>query len=101
MNRSDALVLLQCRYGSRSSFGGTMSHHVLAIYDNPREASLAVDRLIANGISEAAISVVASEGFRSQYLGVEGGTKGAAGVAAGVALLWRSVDHLNRMGIAL
>jgi hypothetical protein len=63
-----------------------MSHHVLAIYDNPREASLAVDRLIANGISEAAISVVASEGFRSQYLGVEGGTKGAAGVAAGATI---------------
>ena len=36
-----------------------MAHHVLAIYDNPNEASLAVDRLVANGIAREAISVVA------------------------------------------
>src|SRR3569833_833070 len=61
-----------------------MPHHVLAIYDNPYEASLAVDRLVANGIADNAISVVASRGYRSRYLGIKGGTKGAEGAAAGV-----------------
>ena len=63
-----------------------MPHHVLAIYDNPSEASLAVDRLVANGISEKAISMVASEGYRSKYLGIKGGTKGAEGAAAGATV---------------
>ena len=39
-----------------------MAHHILAIYDNANEASLAVDRLLANGIPQSALSVVASEG---------------------------------------
>lgn len=63
-----------------------MAHHILAIYDNPSEASLAVDRLIANGVDKNAISVVASEGFRSKYLGIKGGSKGGEGVAAGVTI---------------
>jgi len=63
-----------------------MSHHVLAIYDNPSEASLAVDRLIANGIDRNAISLVTSEGYRSRYLGITGGTKGAEGAAAGATV---------------
>ena len=63
-----------------------MPHHVLAIYDNPNEASLAVDRLVANGIAENAISVVASEGYRSRYLGITGGSKGAAGAATGATI---------------
>ena len=63
-----------------------MAHHIMAIYDNPSEASLAVDRLIANGISKNAISVVASEGYGSQYLGIKGGTKGAEGAAAGATI---------------
>jgi hypothetical protein len=63
-----------------------MAHHILAVYDNPNEASLAADRLVANGISENAISIVASEGYRSEYLGVKGGTKGGQGVAAGATL---------------
>jgi hypothetical protein len=61
-------------------------HHIIAIYDNPSDASLAVDRLVANGISQNAISVVASEGYRSKYLGVTGGTKGAEGAAAGATI---------------
>ena len=63
-----------------------MAHHMLAIYDNPNEASLAADRLVANGISQAAISIVMSEGSRAQYLGVVGGTKGAEGAAAGATV---------------
>ncbi len=63
-----------------------MAHHILAIYDNTNDASLAVDRLVANGISENAISLVTSEGYRSQYLGVKAGTKGATGVATGATL---------------
>jgi len=63
-----------------------MSHHVLAIYDNPSEASLAVDRLIANGIDRNAISLVTSEGYRSRYLGITGGTKGATGAATGATI---------------
>ena len=63
-----------------------MSHHILAIYDNPNEASLAVDRLVANGIAQQSISVVASEGYRSQYLGIKGGSKGGEGVAAGATI---------------
>jgi hypothetical protein len=63
-----------------------MPHHILAIYDNPNEASLAVDRLVANGISKNAVSVVATEGYRSQYLGIKGGTKGAEGAAAGATI---------------
>lgn len=63
-----------------------MAHHILAIYDNPNEASLAVDRLVANGIAQQSISVVASEGYRSQYLGIKGGSKGGEGVAAGATI---------------
>lgn len=63
-----------------------MAHHVLAIYGNPNEASVAVDRLVANGIANAAISVVASEGFRSRYLGITGGTKAPEGAAAGATI---------------
>ena len=60
-----------------------MAHHLLAIYDSPNDASLAVDRLVANGVPQSGISVVASEGYGSQYLGIKGGTKGAAGAATG------------------
>jgi len=63
-----------------------MAHHILAIYDNPSEASLAVDRLAAAGIAENAISVVTSEGYRSRYLGITGGTKGATGAATGATI---------------
>lgn len=63
-----------------------MPHHVLAIYDNPNEASLAVDRLMANGIANSAISVVTSEGYRSRYLGITGGTKTAEGAATGATI---------------
>lgn len=63
-----------------------MAHHILAVYDNPNEASLAADRLIANGVPADAISVVASEGYRSKYLGITGGTKGSEGVAAGATI---------------
>jgi hypothetical protein len=62
-----------------------MPQHILAIYENPKEATLAVDRLIANGIPQTAISVVASEGYGAQYLGIKAGTKGAEGTAAGAA----------------
>lgn len=60
-----------------------MSHHILAVYNNPKDASLAVERLVASGVAQSSISVVASEGYRSQYLKIEGGTKGAAGAATG------------------
>lgn len=60
-----------------------MTHHILAIYTNPNEASLAVDRLVKNGIAQSAISVVASEGYRSQYLRIKGDTKGGEGAAIG------------------
>ncbi len=63
-----------------------MAHHMLAIYDNPNEASLAADRLVANGIAQNAISLVVSEGSRSQYLGVVGGNKGAEGAATGATV---------------
>jgi hypothetical protein len=63
-----------------------MAHHMLAIYDNPNEASLAADRLVANGISQAQISMVVSEGSRSQYLGVAAGNKGAEGAATGATV---------------
>jgi hypothetical protein len=63
-----------------------MAHHMLAIYDKPAEASLAVDRLVANGVAQAAISLVVSEGSRSQFLGVVGGTKGAEGAATGATV---------------
>jgi hypothetical protein len=39
-----------------------MAHHILAIYDSANEASLAVDRLLENGVPQSALSVVASEG---------------------------------------
>jgi hypothetical protein len=89
--------LLPCNYGDGSELrshrgqkhatGGTsLTHHILAIYDNPKEASLAVDRLVANGIAEQAISIVASEGYRSEYLGIKGSTKGAEGVATGATI---------------
>jgi hypothetical protein len=60
--------------------------HIIAIYNNPKEASLAVDRLIANGISEKAISVVASGGYGSRFLGIEGGNQAAEGTAAGATI---------------
>lgn len=63
-----------------------MSHHMLAIYDNPKEASLAAERLVANGISQAQISMVMSEGSRSQYLGVVGGNQAGQGAATGATI---------------
>ena len=63
-----------------------MAHHMLAIYDNPNEASLAAERLVANGIAQNQISLVVSEGSRAQYLGVVGGNQGAEGAAAGATV---------------
>lgn len=63
-----------------------MAHHMLAIYDNPNDASLAADRLVANGIAQSQISLVVSEGSRSQYLGVAATNKGAKDAAAGATV---------------
>jgi len=63
-----------------------MAHHMFAIYDNPNEASLAAERLVANGIALAQISLVVSEGSRGQYLGVVGGNQGAEGAATGATV---------------
>src|SRR4051812_2693500 len=63
-----------------------MAHHMLAIYDNPNEASLAAERLVAHGIAQNQISLVVSEGSGAQYLGVVGGNQGAEGAAAGATV---------------
>lgn len=63
-----------------------MAHHMLAIYNNPNDASLAAERLVASGISQTQISMVLSEGSRAQYLGIVGGSQAAKGAATGATV---------------
>jgi len=63
-----------------------MAHQMFALYEEAAEASLAADRLVANGIPQHKLSLVVSEGYGAKHLGIEAGTKGAEGVASGVTL---------------
>lgn len=63
-----------------------MTHHVLAVYKTPTEASIATERLLAAGVPNDAISLVMGEGYHADHIGIEPGNKSAEGVATGATI---------------
>lgn len=63
-----------------------MTHHVLAVFDTPNQAALAATQLQAAGIDDAAFSVVTSEGYRAEHIGVEADNQAAEGAATGATV---------------
>jgi predicted phage tail protein len=64
----------------------TMPHHVLAVYDTPSQASVAVDRLVQSGVNEDQVSLVMSDGYRSSQMGVEVESRAPEGAATGATV---------------
>jgi hypothetical protein len=60
-----------------------MSKAKVGIFEKPREASIAVDKLIASGVSKERISVMAPDSVTKESLGIEEQTKGAEGATVG------------------
>lgn len=63
-----------------------MSKAKVGIFENPRDASAAVDELVVRGVSKERISVLAAESTTKESLGIEKETKGAEGAAVGGGL---------------
>lgn len=60
--------------------------HVLAVYDTPQQASVAVDRLLEAGVPETQVSLVMSDGYQSNHIGVSSENKAPEGAATGATI---------------
>src|SRR5262249_3994707 len=74
------------RRSRRKASGGTlMTHQVLAVFKNQQSAALAADRLLAAGIAEPQISVLADDAT-SPRIGIAAKSAGPEGVATGATI---------------
>lgn len=63
-----------------------MTHHILAVFNTTDQAAMAADQLTELGVSDQALSVVTSEGYRAAKIGIETNNKSAEGAATGATL---------------
>lgn len=60
-----------------------MADHVVALFKTTADASTAVDKLVAAGISDKRISVLMGDSFRGEHFGIEDATKAPEGATTG------------------
>ena len=81
MDRSDPTTVQAFVRSERSV--SLMADHVVALFKTTADASTAVDKLVAAGISDKRISVLMGDSFRGEHFGIEDATKAPEGATTG------------------